>query len=195
MIRSLVGNVPSLVRPTALALLLALVAWPLVALTLGAVDLQQRGDPPASALGQWSAAASAVFLPALIVGPIGGLLVQRRVIVGGVLTFVLALMVAIASVTLLPLVLGQEVGVACESAIAPGFSSSPCDPVIKTTNLADDLQAVPFFWLAPFVEPIPVLILAVGVGVWTAAVARPTWRRDPVRSPRTSADDKRPISS
>jgi hypothetical protein len=98
-------------------------------------------------------------------------------------------------VTLLPLVLGQEVGVACESAIAPGFSSSPCDPVIKTTNLADDLQAVPFFWLAPFVEPIPVLILAVGVGVWTAAVARPTWRRDPVRSPRTSADDKRPISS
>ena len=61
---------------TALALLLALVAWPLVAMTLGAVDLQQRGDPPASAISQWSAAAGAVFVSALVAGPIGGLVVR-----------------------------------------------------------------------------------------------------------------------
>src|SRR5664280_2750773 len=157
----------------ALALVLALVAWPLVALTLGVVDLQHRGDPPAFALGQWSA--GAVFLPALIAGPIGGLVVRRSPVVAAVVTFVLALAVAIASVMLLPTLLGQDVGVACQSAIAPGLSSSPCDPVIKTTNLVDDLQAVPFFWLAPFVEPIPVLILAVGVGVWTWVLTRSPW--------------------
>ena len=163
---------------TALALALALVAWPLVALTLGAVypyyDLVGP-ERPASALGQWSAAGGAVFLSALVAGPIGSLMVRRNAIGGGVLTFVLALAVAVSSVMLLPVLLGQQVGVACESTLAPGFSSSPCDPVIKTTDLVADLQAVPFFWLAPFVEPIPVLILAVGVGVWTAVLTRSPW--------------------
>jgi hypothetical protein len=128
---NLTGSLRVLVRPTALALLLALVAWPIVAMTLGAVDPNYNGIGPvhhASALGQWSAAASAVFLSALVSGPIGGLVVRRNAIVGGLFTFVLALMVAIESVSLLPTVLGQEIGVACESAIAPGFSSSPCDP-------------------------------------------------------------------
>ena len=164
---------------TALALLLALVAWPLVAMTLGAVDLQQRGDPPASAISQWSAAAGAVFVSALVAGPIGGLVVRRNVVFGGACTFVLALAVAIASVMLLPALLGQEVGVACQSAIAPGFSSSPCAPLIRTTNLFADLLELPFFWLAPFVEPIPVLILAVGVGVWTAVLTRSSWGHRP----------------
>jgi ABC-type branched-subunit amino acid transport system permease subunit len=183
MISSLAGNVRALVRPTAFALLLALVAWPLVASTMTAVHpVYDVGGPelPASPLARWSAAASAVFISALVAGPIGGIAVRRNAIGGAMLTFVLALMVAIASVTLLPMVLGQEIGVACESAIAPGFSSSPCDPNITTRNLANDLQAVPFFWLAPLAEPIPVLILAVGVSVWTAAIARPTWRRHSV---------------
>jgi MFS family permease len=178
MIGCLVGKVPARVRPTALALLLALVAWPLVALTMGAV-YPHHPEPPASAFSQWAAAASAVFLSALVAGPIGSLVVRRHVFVGGVFTFVLALVVAIASLPLLPLLLGQEVGVGCQSAIAPGLSSSHCDPVITTTNLANDLQAVPFFWLAPFLEPVPVLVLAVGVSVWTAIVARSTWLRDP----------------
>jgi hypothetical protein len=180
MIRSLAGSVPALVRPTALALGLALVSWPFVASTLGGVSPYGAPEVPASALAQWSAAGGSVFLSALVAAPIGSLVVRRNVIVGGLFTFILALMVAIESVTLLPLALGQEIGVACESAIAPGFSSSPCDPTITTAHLAVDLQAVVFFWLAPFVEPIPVLILAVGVGVWTAAVARPTWRRHSV---------------
>lgn len=165
-------------RPTALALVLALAAWPLVALTLGAVYPHYNligPERPASALGQWSASGGAVLLSALVAGSIGGFVVRRNVIVGGAFTFVLALAVAIASVSLLPALLGEEVGVGCQSAIAPGLSSSPCDPLITTTNLADDLQALPFFWLAPFVEPIPVLILAAGVGVWTAVLTRSSW--------------------
>jgi len=183
MIRSLASNVRALVRPTALALLLALVAWPLVVSTMTAVyPVYDVGGPelPASPLARWSAAGGAVFLSALVAGPIGSLAVRRNAIGGAMFTFVLALMVAIASVTLLPMILGQEIGVACESAIAPGFSSSPCDPNITTRNLANGLQAVPLFWLAPFVEPIPVLSLAVGVSVWTVAIAKPTWRRHSV---------------
>jgi hypothetical protein len=169
--------------PTALALLFALVAWPLVALTMSAVypvHYVPGPELPASPLARWSAAASAVFLSALVAGPIGGLMVRRRLIAGGLATFAMALAVAIASLPLLPILLGQQVGVGCQSAIAPGLSSSPCDPLITTTNLANNLQAVPFFWLAPFVEPVPVLVLAAGVSVWTAVVTKPSWLRGPI---------------
>ena len=180
MIRNLVGRIPARARPTALALLLATIAWPIVAVTMTAVDpvhYVSGAELPASALARWSAAASAVFLSALVAGSIGGLLVQRRAIVGGLFTFVLALMVAIASVLLLPLLLGQEVGVACESTIAPGLSSSGCNPTITTEHPEYAVQALSFFWLAPFAEPVPSLVLAVGVSIWTAAVAGLPWRR------------------
>ena len=175
MTRAFARLFPVLAGPTILALVLALVAWPLVALTMTAVyPVHYVSGPelPASPLARWSAAGGAVFISALIAGPIGVLVVRRNVIVGGLFTFLLALMVAIESVILLPLVLGQKIGVACQSAIAPGFSSSPCDPTITTGNLSNDLAAVVFFWLAPLVEPIPVLILAVGVGLWTAVLTR-----------------------
>jgi hypothetical protein len=181
--------------PTALALLLALVAWPPVALTLGAVNPYYNGvDPerPASALGQWSAAGGAVFLSALLAGSIGGLAVRRNAIVGGLFTFILALEVAMASVTLLPMLLGQDVGVACESAIAPGLASSPCDPVFTTAQLyglGDYLGALPFLWLAPFAEPGPVLVLALGVVVWTVVLTRSPWAA--TRSPKTLMANRR----
>ncbi len=173
-----IQRVPSGAQPTALALLLALVAWPIVAATLGVVDLSPaaRGhEPPAPALVQWSAAAGGVFIPALIAGTRGGFVVRRHAILGGVLTFVFALSVAQATVLLLPTLLGQSAGVACESLIAPGLSSSGCNPNITNANALDVVYALwrtPFLWLAPIAEPVPVLALAIGVGVWTRVLAR-----------------------
>jgi ABC-type branched-subunit amino acid transport system permease subunit len=181
MARDPVRSGPIGMRSTALALVLALVAWPIVTPTMGAV-YPHYPEPPASALGQWSAALGAVLLSALVAAPIGQYVVRRRVIAGGLLTCAIALAVAVASVPLLPVLLGQQVGVGCESAIAPGLASSSCDPIITTTrSLVDNLEAVPFFWLAPIVEPILVLVLAVGVTIWTVAVARMPWLRGPAR--------------
>jgi hypothetical protein len=183
MIRSLVNAVPVRVRPAALALVLALVAWPIVAITMNAAyPVHDVGGPElaVSPLARWSAAASAVFISAVVAGPIGGILVRRNVIGGGLATFAMALAVAVASWPLLPMLLGQQLGTACESSFAPGFSSSPCDPFLTTANLANDLQAVPFFWLAPFAQPVAVVILAIGISVWTAALATSGRPRDQV---------------
>ena len=176
--------VPLWARPTALALLLALMSWPIVASTLGAVDLSPavRGaEPPAPALVQWSAAASAVFLSALVAGVVGGVVVRRHAFLGGLLTFVLALWVAQATVLLLPALLGQSAGVACETVLAPGLAgSSGCDPNITSANTLDvgyALWRTGFLWLAPFAEPVPVLVLGVGVVIWTAVLATPRPRR------------------
>ena len=155
--------------PTALALLFALASLPLVALTFGAVDsigdIGERNWAPATTLGQWSAAASAVFVPALIAGTIGGRAVRRHARTGAVFTFILALLVAIPALPLLPDLLGQNVGVGVTC-----FDG--CGPVISTGHFTSNLWADGFFWLAPLFEPVPVLILAFGVGGWTRAVRR-----------------------
>jgi hypothetical protein len=155
------------VGPTALALLFALVSLPLVALTFGAVDsigdIGQRNWAPATTLGQWSAAASAVFIPALVAGTIGGFAVRRHARIGAVLTFMLALLVAIPALPLLPALLGQNVGVGV-------MCLDRCGPVVSAIHLEWNLWADGFFWLAPFVEPVPILILALGVGGWTRIV-------------------------
>ena len=171
--------VPGGAQPTLLALALAVISWPIVALTLGAVDPSRTvggNEPPATVLGQWSAAASAVFVSALVAGTIGGFLVRRHAIAGGAATFVLALWVAQATATVLPMLLGEHVGVACRSVLGPGISSgSPCEPIITTENALDfayDLLRAGYLWLAPFAEPIPVLTLAVGVAVWAAILAK-----------------------
>jgi hypothetical protein len=155
--------------PMALAVMFALLALPIVALTLGAVDTStsfyQSEHAPASDIGQWSAAAGAVLLPAVIAGTIGGPMVRRHARIGAFITFQLALMVAIAALPLLPASLGQSmgVGVLCLDA---------CGPVISTNHLDWNLWAEGFFYLAPFVEPVPILILVIGVGIWTPIVRR-----------------------
>ena len=78
--------------------------------------------------------------------------------------------------------LGQSAGVACESLIAPGLSSSDCGPNITSANALDVVYALwrtPFLWLAPIAEPVPVLALAIGVSVWTRALARRPKSRRP----------------
>jgi hypothetical protein len=173
----LLRRLPCWSRPTALALLFALLSWPLVALTLGAIDTSGgvAFNPnlalPATALGQWSAAASAVFLSALVGGTIGAPAVRRHAKMGGLFTFVIALLVATPALPLVPALLGQNVGAGCSSVLMS--TAGPCSYYVATTNnLFYGLWSDAFFYFAPLVEPVPVLILAVGVGIWTAMVRR-----------------------
>jgi hypothetical protein len=165
---ALVRWVPSRYRPTALALLFALVSLPLVALTLAptsAGDYMRDQPIPATALGQWSAAASAAFISAMVAGRFGGKVVRRHAIAGSCLTFVIALLVAIPALPLFPAMLGENVGVG-------RVCLDGCWALTATNNLGDGLISDVFFMLAPFYEPVPVLTLAIGVGVWAYLVRR-----------------------
>ncbi|MGA3031090.1 MAG: hypothetical protein ABSE58_10245 [Candidatus Limnocylindrales bacterium] len=169
MVLALVRWVPCRYRPIALALLLALVSLPLIALTLGptsAGDYVHQDQPiPVTALGQWSAAAGAAFFSALVAGRLGAGAVRRHAILGAFFTFVIALLVAVPALPLLPAMLGESVGVG-------RVCLDTCWALTGTNNLGDGLWSDVFFVLAPFYEPVPVLTLAVGVGVWTYLVRR-----------------------
>ena len=165
---ALLRFVPFRYLPTALALLLALAAWPLVAMTLGTTTgagSLQGDQPPATFLGQWSAAASAVFISAFVAGTIGARAVRRHAVLGGVFTFLLALVVAVPAVPLLPALLGQCVGVG-------RVCFDVCSEMTGTRNLGDGMASDLFFVFAPFYEPLPVLTLAAGVVIWTRLVRR-----------------------
>jgi hypothetical protein len=165
---ALVRWVPLRHRPTALASLLALVSLPLVALSLASTSASDNlyGQPtPATALGQWSAAASAVFISALVAGRLGAGAARRHAIAGGCFTFVIALLVAVPALPILPAILGESVGVG-------RVCLDGCWQLAGTNNFAEGLLSDVFFMLAPFYEPVAVLTLAVGVGVWTVLVRR-----------------------
>ncbi len=181
---NLVGRLPRWSRPTVVALALALVSWPfvtlmLVTMALGPTTVDANGAPllspppvaPASPLAQWAGAAGAVFLSALVAGTVGGRVVKRNGVRGGLLTFVVALVVAIPATPLLPAILGQQVGFGCTSGI---FGGTTCGYAVATNNLVDGVMSDAFFWLAPIVAPGPVLTLALGVAAWTAIVRRLT---------------------
>ena len=154
-----------------LALLLAAVAWPIVALGW---DVGLRGDyinlgvfDPAPV--RWTAAAVGVFLPALVAGPIGGRLVRFNALAGALFTFALALVVAVEGATIAASFLGGN-GDICDAANI----GSPCDPISAAAHIIiDDLQALPLLlFLAPFVEPVALLTLALGVALWAATLTR-----------------------
>ena len=172
----LLRRFPGWSRPTVLALVFAVLAFPIVALTLGAVDPTSGREPlPAGALGQWSAAAGGVFLPALVAGTFGGPIVRRNSGGGALLTMLIALLVAIPGVLLLPLVLDQRVGFGW-------LCIDGCSSLISTQNPLVGIQADLYVGLAPLVEPVPVLTLAVGVGLWTVIVRRlPQFPGEPAR--------------
>ena len=151
--------------PTGLALLFALLSLPLVALTLGVTpgNAHQNDLLSATNLSRWSAAVSAVFISALVAGAIGVRAVRRHAKVGALFTFMLALLVAVPALPLLPALLGQSVG-------AGFICFDACSDVTTTSNLMAGVWADAFFPLAPFFEPLPVLTLALGVGLWTHLV-------------------------
>lgn len=154
-------QLPPWSRPIALALLLALASFPLVAMTVGVVEANQ----PATPFGPWLAA-SAVFPAALVASAIGGHITKRRPLSGGLFTFLTALIVAVAFVPVLPALLGQNMFAGCVS-----FTFGPCGSyAVDSTIPASGLWADLSFILAPLSEPLPVLILAVGVSLWTYLV-------------------------
>jgi hypothetical protein len=165
--RPMLRLIPSWGRPAAFAVVLALLSWPLVAASLDVADLS---GGQGSLLGLLAASASAVLPSAAIAGWAGGQMVQRAPLRGCVATFVLALVVAIATLPVLPGLLGQDVGVGCVNVLVNG---GPCPNYpVRSSQPLSGIEADPFFMLAPLIEPIPVLILAVGVGIWAFGVLR-----------------------
>jgi hypothetical protein len=84
------------------------------------------------------------------------------------LTFAIALIVAIAALPVLPAVLGRHVGAGC-------FyfgGGAACDYGVTSNNLISGLWSDAFVVFAPLIEPIPLVILALGVGIWTFHVRR-----------------------
>jgi hypothetical protein len=166
--------------PTVLAVLLALLSLPLVAISLDAVQappgvgaMNCRGglidsrEPciydglPLADLGRWSAAAGAVLAAALISGTIGGWIVRRHAKMGGLLTVLLAWEVAIAAIPLLPATFHLDVAFAH----AEGWM-----PLIRSTEPTSGLSAAgnpSWVLISPLYEPVSLVLLLVGVVVWT----------------------------
>lgn len=155
-------------KPMLFALALATISLPVVALTLGVTPgdakLPHDGLAPTD-LARWSAAASAVLLSAAVAGTVCASVVKRHAIAGACLTFLVALLVAIPALPLLPAVLGQNVG-------AGFLCLGACSDVTTTSNLISGVSADLAFPFAPFLEPLPVLALALGVAAWTRLVRR-----------------------
>jgi hypothetical protein len=167
LVRAIFGLMPRHVRATAIALLLALATVPLVALTCGATDGTNKMGPATEA-ARWTAAASAVLLSALFAGTIGAPIVRRNSGGGACLTVVIALLVAIPTSTWIPSLLGQSVG------LGEVCFLSSCTPAVATAPYGSGPAISLFFVLTPFVEPVPFVALAIGVGVWTVGVRRLT---------------------
>ena len=170
--------------PTVLAVLLALLSLPLVAISLNAVQappwvdaMNCRGglidsqEPciyvrlPLADLGRWTGAAGAVLAAALVAGAIGGLIVRRHAKIGGLLTVLLAWEVAIAAIPLLPAMFHLDVAFAH----AEGWG-----PLIRSTGPTSGLSAAAPWWvlISPLYEPVPLALLLVGVVVWTKLLRR-----------------------
>jgi hypothetical protein len=168
---AILSRFPVQSQPTVLALLFALPAWPLVALTLGAVDTTESCSKPPmlpiSDVGRWAAAAGAVFVSALIASSVTSRLVKGNRLLLALETIALALLVAIPVLPLLPNMLGQHVGAGAVQAI-------DCWDVAASSQAP--LWADLLFPLAPIVEPLPVLILVIGVWIWAGLVTEPRRR-------------------
>jgi hypothetical protein len=163
--------------PTVLAVLLALVSLPFVALSLDAVqappgsDYDSRGlfegcrfpvdRLPLTDLGRWTAAAGAVLAAALVAGTIGGLIVRRHAKLGGILTFLLAWEVAIAALPLLPWMFHLD--------MALGLGGWSCG---KPLDPSDGVALAEKGLLGPFYEPVPFALLLAGVVAWTVLLRR-----------------------
>jgi uncharacterized RDD family membrane protein YckC len=156
--------------PTVLAVTLALVSLPLVAISLQEyaysndlpLDVAQLApsDP-----ARWTAAAGAVLFSALIAGFFGGRVSHNPA--GALLTFLLAWCVAIAAAPVLPAALGQQVGFGGPICIDTCWA-----PVSSVAPASGALWSVFLFWLAPFLEIGPFLALLLGFALWYSLIDR-----------------------
>ena len=149
--------------PTAIAVALAILSMPLVAATFDPSD-GTDALAPATPLAIWSAAAGAVLVSALVASRYGARRVRARPVFGTVQTFVVALLVAIPMAPLLPFLLGQQIafGQYCFFTCGHTYYGTQFLPGALATDLL-----LPF---APFAEPGPVALLAIGVVIWAVIV-------------------------
>jgi hypothetical protein len=157
--------------PALLALALALVSLPFVALTLHAYPYSRYqvgfvSDLSPTDPARWTAAVSAVIPSALVTGVVARLVRRHRNLMAA--TFLLAWIVAIATTPVIPTLLGQNVGfggpICIDTCWAPISTSAPAGaPVI----------AVLFWWLGPLVGEFgPFAVLAAGFVAWFRFVYR-----------------------
>jgi hypothetical protein len=156
--------------PPLVAVGLALVSLPLVAVSLSILDTTHAvssstqylalGDPR-----RWTSGAGAVLISAVFAGAIGAPAVRRRPIAGALFTFFVALIVAIGAFPLLPASLGDHVGEVV-------FCVDGCNAVVDSWDPSSGLRAAPFFAWAAFTEPVSVAALAIGVTIWSLVVRR-----------------------
>jgi hypothetical protein len=192
--------------PTVLAVLLALLSLPLVAISLDAVQappwvgaMNCKGgifdsrEPcvydglPLTDLGRWAAAAGAVLAAALISGTIGGWIVRRHAVTGGIFTVLLAWEVAVAALPVLPSLFHLDV----DFGYAADWASWGAQ--IQSSNPTSGLgvaSAIPFLQLEWCRESVPFALLLVGVVAWTALL-----RRFPVSGSETTSQIRVDIPS
>jgi hypothetical protein len=158
--------------PPLIAVVLAAISLPLVALSLSIFDTSQvvSASPsflPGSDPRRWTTAAAAVLISALVAGTIGAPAVRRRLVTGALFTFLLALITAIVVFPIAPARLGDPVGevVLCIDG---------CSAIVDSSDPASGLHAAPFFAWAAFCEPAAVAALAVGVSLWSLVTRRLT---------------------
>ena len=180
--------------PTVLAVSLALISWPFVALSLPVYERQGAGfsvsdvQPPLSPTDpvRWTAAASAVILSSVIAGFVGGWLIRHRRGPSYWTALPVAWICAIGGTTLLPALLGQHFG-------AVPICIDGCGYTITTDNPGPNfLAAAIFFWLGPFIDSHALGALIVGFVAWSQILIRfgptapppavPGWSRAPQAS-------------
>ena len=155
----------SLWIPVLLAVAIALACAPAVARTLDLGQWPQDSVKDLWAPGgreAWIAAIGAAVISAPITAVLTAPLARRHFLMGAVLTFLVALVISVAVFPLVPALAGEHGGAAL-------FCLDSCSAAVNTDALANYL-AVGFFALAPWVEPGPVLTLAIGTTVWAGLV-------------------------
>ena len=165
------------VGPTVVAVVLAMVSWPFVALELNAVQETFTSlSPPQIAPtdpARWTAALGAVLVSALVAGSVGGWLSRRGH--NEFWALPLAWLVAVAASPVLPGLLGQNIG------FGP-ICIDACEVDIGASDPASGIAAAILSPIAAMVEVGPLGILVIGFGIWWLVVRH--FRPEPVRRPK-----------
>jgi hypothetical protein len=174
-------SLTNLYGPTLLAIFLALLSLPFVALSLDAAEYGAASGygvspvhVPGGDLGRWAGAFGAVVAAALVAGTIGAPWVRAHAIRGALFTTLAAWVVGITALPVLPVLLQVNrngdlgFGMLCLDS---------CGPLIHTRDALSGLGEVELFWLGPIGEPVAFGLLVVGVAWWTRVVRR--WARKP----------------
>jgi len=171
--------------PTILAVSLALISLPLVAVTLQLYQMESTGfqttdihplsptDP-----ARWTAAASAVLLSAVIAGFVGGWLLRHRRGYSYWVALLVAWTCGIGGTTLLPSLLGQHFGAVPMCIDGCGYSITTDQPGWNF------VAAALFFWLGPLYEGQALGALIVGFVAWSQILIRFGLAAPPPEVPR-----------